>query len=93
MAQSLTRCCDPPLGEDKPLKYPHMFKHASVMLLNKVDLLSHLTFNVSMCLEYARMVNPAIQVFQISATTGEGLQNWYAWITSRIKSSNHQGVH
>lgn len=70
-----------------------MFKHASVMLLNKVDLLPHLTFNVSMCLEYARMVNPAIQVFQISATTGEGLQNWYAWITSRIKSSNHQGVH
>lgn len=79
-------------GEDKPLKYPHMFKNASIMILNKIDLLPHLMFDVSKCLEFAHMVNPGLEVFQVSATTGEGLQNWYDWITSKIKSPNHQVV-
>jgi len=79
-------------GEDKPLKYPHMFKHASIMLMNKIDLLPYLTFDVSKCLEYAHMVNPGLRVFQVSATTGEGLQNWYGWVTSQIKNSPQQVV-
>lgn len=79
-------------GEDKPLKYPHMFQHASVMILNKIDLLSHLTFNVATCLEFAHRVNPNLQVFQVSATTGEGLQHWYDWVTAQINASNRQGV-
>ncbi len=79
-------------GEDKPLKYPHMFQHASIMILNKIDLLPHLTFDVAKCLEFAHMVNPGLQIFQVSATTGEGLHNWYDWVTSQIRPSNQQVV-
>jgi hydrogenase nickel incorporation protein HypB len=67
-------------GEDKPLKYPDMFRAASLMLLNKVDLLPHLTFDVARCVEYARRVNPAIEVMQVSATKGEGMERWLAWV-------------
>ena len=72
-------------GEDKPLKYPHMFQTSTIMILNKIDLLPYLTFNVDKCLEYARMVNPHIQIFQVSATTGEGMAQWYDWIRSQVK--------
>ncbi len=67
-------------GEDKPLKYPDMFFAADIMLLNKVDLLPYLEFDVEKCIEYARRVNPDIQVLQISATSGQGLDDWYQWI-------------
>lgn len=67
-------------GEDKPLKYPDMFAAASLMVLNKIDLLPHLSFDVARCIEYARRVNPAIEVLQLSATSGEGMADWLAWI-------------
>jgi hydrogenase nickel incorporation protein HypB len=67
-------------GEDKPIKYPDMFHAADLMLLNKVDLLPHLQFDVERCIEYARRVNPAIKVLQTSATSGEGMETWYQWI-------------
>ncbi len=67
-------------GEDKPLKYPDMFHAADLMLLNKVDLLPHLNFDVEKCIEYARRVKPDIQVMQVSATHGEGMDEWLAWI-------------
>ncbi|MCW8916981.1 MAG: hydrogenase nickel incorporation protein HypB [Magnetovibrio sp.] len=67
-------------GEDKPLKYPDMFHAAGLMLLNKIDLLPHLNFDVDLCIENARRVNPNIQVLQVSATSGEGLDDWYAWL-------------
>ena len=67
-------------GEDKPIKYPDMFHAADLLLLNKIDLLPHLDFNVDQCIEYARKVNPGLRVLQVSATTGEGLDNWYEWI-------------
>lgn len=70
-------------GEDKPIKYPHMIRAASVLLLNKIDLLPHLQFDVARCLDYARQVNPEIEIFQISASTGEGLEGWYAWLRAR----------
>lgn len=69
-------------GEDKPIKYPDMFAAADLMLLNKIDLLPHLNFNVEQCIDYARRVNPAIKVLQVSATTGEGMENWYRWIAA-----------
>jgi hydrogenase nickel incorporation protein HypB len=72
-------------GEDKPLKYPHMFQSSTIMILNKIDLLPYLQFNVEKCLEYARMVNPHIQIFQVSATTGEGMSQWYDWIRLQMK--------
>lgn len=70
-------------GEDKPLKYPHMFRSADVMLLNKVDLLPHLDFDADRCMGYAREVNPDLEILQVSATRGDGLDSWYAWLRSR----------
>jgi hydrogenase nickel incorporation protein HypB len=67
-------------GEDKPLKYPDMFAAAGLMLLNKVDLLPHLDFDVAACVANARRVNPDIVVVKVSAKTGEGLDEWLAWI-------------
>lgn len=70
-------------GEDKPLKYPQMFHNSRVMLLNKVDLLPHLEFDVERCIEYARRVNPYIEVIRLSARTGEGMDQWYGWLAQR----------
>jgi len=67
-------------GEDKPLKYPDMFHAAGLMLLNKVDLLPHLRFDVELCIEYARRINPAIKVLQVSAYSGEGMAAWLQWV-------------
>lgn len=67
-------------GEDKPIKYPDMFHAADIMLLNKIDLLPYLQFDVGQCIEYARRVNPGIKVLKVSATTGEGMDPWYQWI-------------
>jgi len=67
-------------GEDKPLKYPDMFAASDLMLVNKVDLLPHLEFDVDRCIEYARRVNPKIRVLLVSATTGEGIGSWSEWI-------------
>ncbi len=71
-------------GEDKPIKYPDMFHAADLMLLNKIDLLPHLEFDVEKCIEYARRVNPKIKVLKVSASSGEGMESWYQWLkTSR----------
>lgn len=70
-------------GEDKPLKYPDMFAAAEVMILNKVDLLPYLSFDVERCVAFARKVNPDIGVLQLSATSGVGLDAWYGWIAEK----------
>ena len=67
-------------GEDKPLKYPDMFAAADLMLLNKIDLLPYVEFDVDTCIANARRVNPRIEVLQLSATSGAGLDAWYAWL-------------
>ncbi len=67
-------------GEDKPLKYPDMFAAASLMLLNKVDLLPHLRFDVVKCIDNARRVNPGIRVLLVSAETGQGMDAWLDWV-------------
>ncbi|MFA7299952.1 MAG: hydrogenase nickel incorporation protein HypB [Sideroxydans sp.] len=69
-------------GEDKPLKYPDMFRAARLMLLNKCDLLPHLIFDVVRAEEYARRVNPAIRIIRISASSGEGMTEWLAWLAA-----------
>lgn len=71
-------------GEDKPLKYPHMFRAAAIMILNKIDLLPHVDFDVVRAVTNAREVNPDIRVFQVSARTGDGLEDWYGWLRSEI---------
>jgi hydrogenase nickel incorporation protein HypB len=70
-------------GDDKPIKYPHMFRASQIMLLNKIDLLPYLSFDVERCLEYAREVNPKMQILKISATRGDGLPEWYAWLRAQ----------
>lgn len=70
-------------GEDKPIKYPHMFRASQVMIINKIDLLPYVQFDVNRCIEYAHQVNPHLQVFQVSATTGAGLETWYNWLGSQ----------
>jgi hydrogenase nickel incorporation protein HypB len=67
-------------GEDKPLKYPDMFAAARLMILNKTDLLPYLRFDVAQCIAYARRVNPQIEVLQLSATSGHGMDAWLDWI-------------
>jgi hydrogenase nickel incorporation protein HypB len=69
-------------GEDKPIKYPDMFYAADVMVLNKVDLLPYLDFDVEQCIAYARQVNPQIKVMQVSATKGHGMDEWLQWLNS-----------
>ena len=75
--------CSVTEGEDKPVKYPHMFRASELMLLNKIDLLPHLTFDVDRCAAYARQVNPRLRVLPISATRGDGLAEWYDWLRAR----------
>jgi len=70
-------------GEDKPLKYPHMFAAASIMLLNKVDLLPYLNFDVEKCLAAAREVNPDIAILLVSATRGDGMDAWLDWLEAQ----------
>ena len=67
-------------GDDKPLKYPHMFRAAELLLLNKIDLLPYVEFDVAAAIASAKQVNPAITVRCVSARTGEGMSAWYAWI-------------
>jgi hydrogenase nickel incorporation protein HypB len=67
-------------GEDKPLKYPDMFAASSALLLNKIDLLPHVSFDVKRAIEYARRVRPGIEVLQVSATTGAGMAAWLDWL-------------
>jgi hydrogenase nickel incorporation protein HypB len=71
-------------GADKPLKYPHMFRASSLMILNKMDLLPHVDFDVSACIAHARRVNPDIEVLQVSSTKGDGLEGWYTWLRERL---------
>ena len=74
-------------GEDKPLKYPDMFRASDLMLLNKCDLLPYLDFDADLAVENARRVNPQIQVIRISATNGEGMDAWLEWIRAGCRSA------
>lgn len=68
-------------GTDKPLKYPHMFAAADLVLINKIDLLPYVDFDTEMCEKFARSINPGLSFLSISATTGAGIDAWYAWVT------------
>jgi hydrogenase nickel incorporation protein HypB len=79
-------------GEDKPLKYPDMFAAARLMVLNKVDLLPYVDFDVARCIEYARRVNPGIEVLQVSATQGDGLNAWLDWLERALATATAPAV-
>jgi hydrogenase nickel incorporation protein HypB len=67
-------------GDDKPLKYPHMFRAADVVVLNKVDLLPHVRFDVEAFEQAARGARPQVRLFPVSATRGDGLAEWLEWL-------------
>jgi hydrogenase nickel incorporation protein HypB len=71
-------------GDDKPEKYPLMFQVSQVLLLNKIDLLPHLSFNMERFRQEAHKVNPRLTVMPISCTTGEGLETWFRWLEEKI---------
>lgn len=77
-------------GEDKPLKYPQMFRASNLMLINKLDLLPYLQFDLEKCREYALRVNPQIEIIELSCYSREGLDVWYAWLRAAAgkKTSN-----
>ena len=70
-------------GEDKPRKYPKMFRQARYAVLNKIDLLPHVPFDVDRALQYARGINPDLTFFQTSALTGAGMDSWFAFLRDR----------
>jgi len=71
-------------GDDKPIKYPYMFRASEVLVLNKIDLLPHVQFDVDQFLARAREVNPRVRVFQVSATRGDGIADWCGWIREQL---------
>ncbi|MDP2067436.1 MAG: hydrogenase nickel incorporation protein HypB [Lutibacter sp.] len=71
-------------GEDKPIKYPDMFHTSDVCIINKIDLLPYVNINVDNIKKYALQVNPKLLFFEVSATTGEGMEAWYSWLKSPL---------
>ncbi|ENO74737.1 hydrogenase accessory protein HypB [Thauera sp. 63] len=74
-------------GEDKPLKYPDMFAAADLLMLNKVDLLPYLSFDTARAIDYALRINPRLRVIRSSATSGEGIDEWLAWIDAGLAAA------
>ena len=71
-------------GEDKPIKYPDMFHSADICIINKMDLLPHLNFDLQKLKDYALQVNHHLEFFEVSATTGEGMDAWYKWLETEL---------
>lgn len=71
-------------GEDKPIKYPDMFYSSTICIINKIDLLPYVPFDLEKCRQYALQVNPTLKLFEVSCTSGEGLGEWYEWLKSKV---------
>ncbi|MFP4671731.1 MAG: hydrogenase nickel incorporation protein HypB [Desulfohalobiaceae bacterium] len=74
-----------PEGDDKPEKYPVLFAESSLLLLNKIDLLPYIQFDTQRASQSARAVNQDLEVLQVSAQTGQGLQQWYDWLRGKVQ--------
>jgi hydrogenase nickel incorporation protein HypB len=77
-----------PEGDNKPIKYPHMFRAADLILLNKIDLLPYVEFGVDRFLGHVQQINPQATVLQVSATAQDGLKDWYDWLR-RLRTASH----
>lgn len=77
-------------GDDKPIKYPVMFRKARALLINKIDLLPYTNFNMSKIKKDAMNINPEIRIFEISCRTGEGLGIWVDWLKEQVKKINYR---
>jgi len=71
-------------GDDKPIKYPNMFRNSSVLIINKIDLVPYLNCNVDELEKNALQINPSLKVFKTSCTTGEGIDEWCSWLESQV---------
>ncbi|HZR27259.1 MAG TPA: hydrogenase nickel incorporation protein HypB [Terriglobales bacterium] len=80
-------------GEDKPLKYPSMFFKSELLILNKIDLLPHVPFDLAKAREYALRVHPDIEIIEVSCTTGAGLPQWLHWLKQRRELQFPSFVH
>lgn len=74
-----------PEGDDKPLKYPLMFQVSDVLIINKIDTMEMFNFNLELCIERVKKLNPNIVIFPISAKTGEGMEAWTEWLYREVK--------
>ena len=74
-----------PEGDDKPIKYPGTFAEADVVLINKIDLMDYIDFNLERVLADIRVVNPDVPIYQVSATAGEGMEQWYEWLQNQTR--------
>ena len=74
-----------PEGDDKPLKYPLMFKTSDALIINKIDTMEVFDFNLDLCIERAKKLNPNIEIFPLSAKTGEGMEAWTEWLYKEVK--------
>ena len=79
-------------GEDKPLKYPRMFREARYAVMTKIDLLPHLSFDLPRAIGAMREVNPELEIFTTSATTGEGIDAWLAFLRREVAASSARGA-
>jgi hydrogenase nickel incorporation protein HypB len=76
-----------PEGDDKPVKYPGTFAEADVVLINKIDLMDYIDFNLERVLADIHVVNPNAPIFQVSATAGQGMDQWYEWLLERKRNN------
>jgi hydrogenase nickel incorporation protein HypB len=74
-----------PEGDDKPLKYPIMFQISDALIINKIDTMEVFDFNLDLCVERVKKLNPNIEIFPISAKTGEGMEAWTEWLHKEVK--------
>lgn len=74
-----------PEGDDKPLKYPLMFQISDALIINKIDTMEVFNFNLDLCIERVKKLNPNIAIFPISAKTGEGMEAWTEWLYREVK--------
>lgn len=74
-------------GEDKPLKYPDMFAGSQLCIINKIDLLPYLKFDLPKLIEYAKRINPKLEFIELSCSTGEGANQWYAWLKRQLAAT------
>ena len=80
-----------PEGDDKPYKYPGMYRGVDVLVVNKLDLLPYVTFNMEFFLRGIELLNPGVKTFQVSCRTDQGLEDWYSWLQSQVKAKTSPG--
>lgn len=79
-----------PEGDDKPYKYPNIYRNLEVLIINKTDLLPYVRFNMDYFRQGVEMLNPGLQTFPVSCTTGEGIDQWAAWLKSKVKNTKKE---